>query len=131
MLVLFLLALLSGYTYSQEPDDSAPPPLKLLSKSERTELNAKTEPKERTVLGYIRRGGVGKEDLDRNQMGGSRVSGKAQRKGHAELRALRMQRPGVSGAHEKPDSRSRAQHVHGDPVVDQAAVAREPIEAVA
>ena len=50
LLVLFLLALLSGYTYSQEPDDSAPPPLKLLSKSERTELNAKTEPKERTAL---------------------------------------------------------------------------------
>jgi hypothetical protein len=59
------------------------------------------------------------------------VSGQAQGQGDAELRALRMQRPGVRDADEKSDARSRVQDVYGQPVVDQAAIARESIEAVA
>jgi hypothetical protein len=34
---------------AQEPD-TAPPPIKMLSKSEKSDLNAKTDPKQRTVL---------------------------------------------------------------------------------
>jgi len=50
LLALMSISLLACVSVSQEPDESAPPPLKLLSKSERTELNAKPEPKERTIL---------------------------------------------------------------------------------
>ena len=47
----FLLVLLAGCALSQNPsDDPAPPPLKMLSKTERAQLNEKTEPKERTSL---------------------------------------------------------------------------------
>ena len=42
-----------------------------------------------------------------------------------------MQRPGVNDTDEKPDSGPRAQHMDRQPVVNQAAIAREPIEAVA
>jgi hypothetical protein len=35
---------------AQEPDETAPPPLKMLSKTERGQLTAKAEPKERTSL---------------------------------------------------------------------------------
>ena len=48
---IFLLVLLSSYGISQDPtDDPAPPPPKLLSKTERTELNEKTAPKDRANL---------------------------------------------------------------------------------
>jgi hypothetical protein len=48
---IFLLALLSGFAFSQDPsDDPAPPPLKLLSKTERTQLNEKADLKDRASL---------------------------------------------------------------------------------
>jgi hypothetical protein len=51
LISIFLLALLSGYAFSQDPsDDPAPPPLKLLSKTERTQLSEKTELKDRANL---------------------------------------------------------------------------------
>jgi hypothetical protein len=50
-LSIFSLALFSGYAFSQDPsDDPAPPPLKLLSKTERTQLNEKIDLKERANL---------------------------------------------------------------------------------
>src|SRR5215213_7706774 len=36
--------------YTQEAEDVAPPPLKLMSKDEKTRLNGETEPKSRTNL---------------------------------------------------------------------------------
>ena len=47
---IFFLLLLGGCAFSQDPDDPAPPPLKLLSKTERAQLNLKTDLKERTNL---------------------------------------------------------------------------------
>lgn len=48
--VLSVLLLFNGAARAQEPGDAAPPPIKMLSKTEKAELNAKTEPKQRTVL---------------------------------------------------------------------------------
>ena len=45
-----MLFALHTATNAQEPEDIAPPPLKMLSKTEKAELSAKTEPKDRTVL---------------------------------------------------------------------------------
>ena len=41
---------MNGAASAQEPGDAEPPPIKMLSKTEKAELAAKTEPKQRTVL---------------------------------------------------------------------------------
>jgi hypothetical protein len=41
---------MNGLASAQEPGDAEPPPIKMLSKTEKAELSAKTEPKQRTVL---------------------------------------------------------------------------------
>jgi hypothetical protein len=48
--LLLTWTLLSVPGYMQEPDDIAPPPLKIMSKDEKTKLNAEAEPKSRTNL---------------------------------------------------------------------------------
>jgi hypothetical protein len=50
MYVVFFFLIFAIVISAQEPDDIAPPPLKILSKSERADLATKTEPKERTGL---------------------------------------------------------------------------------
>lgn len=47
---LLLSLYVAPSVFGQEPEESAPPPIKMLSKSERTELNDKPQPKERTAL---------------------------------------------------------------------------------
>jgi hypothetical protein len=44
------MMLCSLAAYPQDPGDIAPPPIKMLSKSEKADLTAKTEPKQRTTL---------------------------------------------------------------------------------
>ena len=46
----FLLCAVSAFAQPEEPRDSEPPPLKMISKSEKTRLEAVTEVKERTTL---------------------------------------------------------------------------------
>ena len=41
---------LNSVARAQEPTDAAPPPLKMLSKSEKQDLNSKLDPKQRTAL---------------------------------------------------------------------------------
>lgn len=48
-LTIFILVFAIA-VFAQEPDDIAPPPLKLLSKTERADLASKTEPKDHTNL---------------------------------------------------------------------------------
>src|SRR5437762_5933354 len=45
-----LLVVFSNQANGQEPDDIAPPPLKMLSKTEKSELNARTDVKEHAAL---------------------------------------------------------------------------------
>ena len=47
--VAFVL-LFSFAAFAQEPGDIAPPPIKMLSKSEKADLSAKSDPKQRTAL---------------------------------------------------------------------------------
>lgn len=50
LLMIVCVGLFAAATPAQGPDDAAPPPIKMLSKSEKAELGAKTEPKQRTAL---------------------------------------------------------------------------------
>jgi hypothetical protein len=47
--IAFVL-LFSFAAFAQEPGDIAPPPIKMLSKSEKADLSAKSDPKQRTAL---------------------------------------------------------------------------------